>query len=95
MIPTHQSDLIAIPQVMANQEPVELQPVQGRIEPALDGSVTAPLLLQRDNPFIVTRPLMASIASITRPSWQRGVGGTHWLKQAKMTIISGMGGDSL
>jgi hypothetical protein len=42
MIPTHQGDVIAIPQVMANQEPVEWQPVQGRIEQALDGSVTAP-----------------------------------------------------
>ncbi len=26
MIPTHQGDIIGIPQVMANQEPVELEP---------------------------------------------------------------------
>src|SRR5687768_5136772 len=40
------------------------------------------------------RPLIESSASMTRPSWRRGVGGTHWLKQAKTTIISGMGGGS-
>src|SRR5688572_11163240 len=43
---------------------------------------------------MVTRPLMESIASITRPSWRRVVGWAHWLKQAKTTIISGMGGGS-
>src|SRR5215468_7914510 len=43
---------------------------------------------------MVTRPLMDSIASITRPSWRRGVGSMHWLKHAKRTIISGMGGCS-
>jgi len=32
---------------------------------------------------------------MTRPSWRREVGGRHWLKQAKTTIISGMGGGSL
>ena len=51
MIPTHQGDLIAIPQVMANQEPVELKPVQGRIEQALDGSVTAPFAAPARQPF--------------------------------------------
>src|SRR5687768_3291925 len=40
------------------------------------------------------RPLIESSASMTRPSWRRGVGGTHWLKQAKTTIRSGMGGGS-
>src|SRR5256885_5687681 len=44
---------------------------------------------------MVTRPLIDSIASITRPSWRRGVGSIHWLKQAKRTILSGMGGCSL
>src|SRR5437764_11444023 len=43
---------------------------------------------------MVTRPLMDSIASITRPSWRNGVGSTHWLRQAKRTIMSGMGGCS-
>jgi hypothetical protein len=33
--------------------------------------------------------------SITRPSWRNVVGSTHWLKQAKRIIISGMGGGSL
>ena len=51
MIPTHQGDVIAIPQVMANQEPVELQPVQGRIEQALDGSLTAPFAAPARQPF--------------------------------------------
>ena len=32
---------------------------------------------------MVTRPLMDSIASITRHRWRNGVGSTHWLKQAK------------
>src|SRR5687767_5145091 len=40
------------------------------------------------------RPLIESSASMTRPSWRRGVGGTHWLKQAKTTIMSCMGGGS-
>jgi hypothetical protein len=44
---------------------------------------------------MVTRPLIESIASTTRLSWRSVAGSTHWLKQAKMTIISGMGGDSL
>src|SRR4029453_6253981 len=44
---------------------------------------------------MVTRPLIDSIASITRPSWRNGVGSMHWLKQAKRPIISGMGGCSL
>src|SRR5215468_9326148 len=43
---------------------------------------------------MVTRPLIDSIASITRPSWRNGVGSTHWLKHAKRTIMSGMGGCS-
>src|SRR5438067_7501284 len=43
---------------------------------------------------MVTRPLMDSIASITRPSWRNGVGSTHWLRQAKRAIMSGMGGCS-
>jgi hypothetical protein len=32
---------------------------------------------------------------MTRPSWRSIVGSTHWLKQAKTIIISGMGGGSL
>src|SRR5437762_14116194 len=44
---------------------------------------------------MVTRPLMDSIASVTRPSWRSGAGSRHWLKHAKRAIISGMGGCSL
>jgi hypothetical protein len=32
MIPTHQDDVIGIQQVVANQQPVELTPMQARIE---------------------------------------------------------------
>src|SRR5215471_16634567 len=44
---------------------------------------------------MVTRPLIESIASITRASWRNGVGARQWCKQAKRTIISGMGDCSL
>jgi hypothetical protein len=80
---------------MTNQQPVALTPTQGRIEQALDSPVPAPVPLQRDSPPMVTRPLIASIASMTRPSWPSVVGSTHWLQHAKTTIISGMGGDFL
>src|SRR5262249_14169130 len=40
---------------------------------------------------MVTRPLIESIASITRPRWRNGVGSRQWCKQATRTIISGMG----
>src|SRR5918997_3352767 len=43
---------------------------------------------------MVTRPLIESIASITRPRRRSVVGSIPWLKQAKTTIISGMGGGS-
>src|SRR5438128_752817 len=46
-------------------------------------------------PRIVTRPVIASIASATRRSRRMVVRSRHWLKQAKSTIISGMGGCSL
>src|SRR6516162_3392449 len=44
---------------------------------------------------MVTRPLIESIASITRPRWRNGVGSRQWCKQATRTIISGMGDPSL
>src|SRR5215475_7489040 len=44
---------------------------------------------------MVTRPLIESIASITRASWRNGVGARQGCKQAKRTIISGMGDCSL
>src|SRR5712692_9608533 len=44
---------------------------------------------------MVTRPVIASIASVTRLSWRSVVVSRHWLKQAKTMIISGMGGCSL
>src|SRR5262249_54460262 len=46
-------------------------------------------------PRIVTRPVIASIASVTRPSWRNVVALRHWLRHAKTVIMSGMGGDSL
>src|SRR5206468_7261165 len=54
-----------------------------------------PLSAQRAMPRIVTRPVIASIASATRRSRRMVVRSRHWLKQAKSTIISGMGGCSL
>jgi hypothetical protein len=41
MIPTHQDDVIGVPPMMANEEPVELTSVQAGIEKPLDGPVTA------------------------------------------------------
>src|SRR6266446_6521391 len=46
-------------------------------------------------PRIVTRPVIDSIASVTRPSWRNVVALRHWLRHAKTVIMSGMGGDSL
>src|SRR5207244_11806349 len=46
-------------------------------------------------PRIVTRPVIASIASVTRPSWRNVVALRHWLRHAKTVIMSGMGGGSL
>src|SRR6516164_8785133 len=40
-------------------------------------------------PRIVTRPVIASIASITRLSWRSVVGSRHWLKHATTSIMSG------
>src|SRR6267142_186060 len=45
-------------------------------------------------PRIVTRPVIASIASVTRLSWRSVVGLRHWLKHATTSITSGMGGCS-
>src|SRR5206468_10998551 len=45
-------------------------------------------------PRIVTRPVIASIASVTRLSWRSVVGLRHWLKHATTSIMSGMGGCS-
>src|SRR6267142_1236349 len=50
---------------------------------------------QRESPRIVPRPVIDNIASATRRSWPNVVGSRHWLKHAKRTIISGMGGCSL
>src|SRR5713101_639096 len=46
-------------------------------------------------PRIVTRPVIDSIASVTRPSWRNVVALRHWLRHAKTVIMSGMGGGSL
>src|SRR5713101_5098833 len=46
-------------------------------------------------PRIVTRPVIDSIASVTRLSWRSVVLSRHWLRHAKTMIISGMGGCSL
>src|SRR2546427_3958928 len=45
-------------------------------------------------PRIVTRPVIASIASVTRLSWRSVVGLRHWLKHVTTSIMSGMGGCS-
>src|SRR5712691_1674890 len=50
---------------------------------------------QRAMPRIVTRPVIDSIASVTRPSWRNVVALRHWLRHAKTVIMSGMGGGSL
>jgi hypothetical protein len=42
MIPTPQDHVISVQQVMTHQEPVELTPMQARIEKALDRAVTTP-----------------------------------------------------
>ena len=65
-----------------------MTPVQTCIEEAWDGAVTAALARPAHSPRMVTRPLIASMASITRPSWRNAVGSMHWLKHAKRTIIS-------
>src|SRR4051794_9142160 len=45
-------------------------------------------------PRIVTRPVIASIASVTRLRWRSVVVSRHWLKHATTSIMSGMGGCS-
>src|SRR6266568_8829958 len=45
-------------------------------------------------PRIVTRPVIANMASVTRLRRPSVVRSRHWRKQAKQTIISGMGGCS-
>src|SRR6266481_2298912 len=45
-------------------------------------------------PFMVTRPVIDSIASVTRRSWRSVVGARYWLKQVKTMRISSMGGCS-
>src|SRR5262245_8806573 len=42
MIPTHQDHVLGLQQVMTNQQPVELTPIQPRSEKAVDRPVTAP-----------------------------------------------------
>jgi len=49
----------------------------------------------RSSAIVVTRPVIDNIASAPRRSWPNVVGSRHWLKHAKRTIISGMGGCSL
>jgi hypothetical protein len=41
MIPTHQDDIIGVHHMMANEEPVEMTPVQAGIEKTLDRPITA------------------------------------------------------
>jgi len=41
MITTHQDDIIGVQQMLAYQEPLQVAPVQARIEKALDRPVTA------------------------------------------------------
>jgi hypothetical protein len=41
MIPTHQDDIIGVQHMMANEEPVEMTPIQAGIEKTLDRPVTA------------------------------------------------------
>src|SRR5207245_3985429 len=45
-------------------------------------------------PLMVTRPGIDRIASVTRVRWRSVVASRHWLRQAKTSIMSGMGGCS-
>src|SRR4029434_4296 len=46
-------------------------------------------------PRIVTRRVIDSIASVTRPSWRNVVALRPWRRHAKTVIMSSMGGGSL
>src|SRR4029434_8840593 len=46
-------------------------------------------------PRIVTRRVIDSIASVTRPSWRKVVALRLWRRHAKTVIMSGMSGGSL
>ena len=44
MIPAHQNDVIGVQHMMANEDPVEMLPVQPGIEKTLNRPITAPFV---------------------------------------------------